>query len=167
MKAQSLQRLTEPIARLRYVVLPLGLICVAALTVPNLVYAKLRWAEAVLWFCLFFYVVEWVQQLLLWRLAPPPRPKLEWTSQTANALAVFLVPIAHLLGVPPATAWLFAAVWLLKVPAATSGFSLLYRAFILEAKPLTSVIVVFFIILFTSAVAMHLVERDIQPNAFG
>lgn len=77
------------------------------------------------------------------------------------------VPIAHALGVPAETAWLFAALWLLKLPAALAGFSLLRRAFVLEAKSLTSVILVFLFVLFLSAVAMHLVERDAQPNAFG
>ena len=41
---------------------------------------------------------------------------------------------AHLAGLAPATAWLFAIVWMFKVPAAASGFSLLHRAFVLQAK---------------------------------
>jgi voltage-gated potassium channel len=167
MNAHLLLRLTEPIARLRYIVLPVGLVCIAVLTVPNVPYAELRWSETILWFCLFFYATEWAHQLLVHWWSAKPRARLRWPDQFANALAVFPVPLAHLFGVPPATAWLLAAVWLLKVPAANSGFSLLRRAFILEAKPLTSVVVVFLIVLFSSAVLMHLVERDIQPNGFG
>jgi voltage-gated potassium channel len=167
MNTQLLHRLSDPIARLRFVILPVGLICVAALTVPQLPFADMRWVEVILWLCLLFYAVEWFHHLLIWWLSPPPRQNLHWANQSANALAVFVVPIAHLAGLQPATAWLFAALWLLKVPAAMAGFSLLYRAFLSEAKPLASVIIVFFIVLFTAAVAMHLAERDIQPNAFG
>lgn len=165
MKAQTLDALTDPIARLRYFVLPIGLICVGAVTMPDLPYANLHWAEIILWFCWLFFIIEWAHQLLLWQLAKAQRPALQ--NQIASALAVVLVPAAHLAGLAPATAWLFATVWLLKIPAGFSGFSLLHRVFILEAKPLTSVIIVFLIVLFTSAVVMHLIERDAQPNAFG
>ena len=167
MNTRALHRLTDLIAQLRYFVLPIGLISIVALTVPGLPFSNLRWSEIILWFCWLFYVIEWLHQILIWRLSPPPRPTLHWTNQVASALAVGVVPIALLVGLPPATAWLFASLWLLKVPAALSGFSLLHRAFVLEAKPLTSVVIVFLIVLFSAAVAMHLVERDIQPSGFG
>ena len=167
MNTQFLTHLVEPIGRLRYIVLPVGLVSIAALTVPSLPYAEIRWIEAILWVCLVFYAFEWLHQILVWRSSPPPRPPLAWSGQIANTLAVLPVPLAHLLGVPPTTAWLFASVWLLKVPAATAGFSLLRRVFVLESKALASVVLIFLILLFTAAVAMHLVERDIQPSAFG
>ena len=154
-------------ARLRTVVLVVGLIGVAALTMPRMPNEDARWIEIVLWFCLFFYAADWAVDLTIWRQTPPPRSHLHWASQLANGLTVFAVPVALLAGLAPATAWLFAIVWLFKVPAAASGFSLLHRAFVLQAKPLVSVIVVFFVVLFAAAVALHLIERDIQPNAFG
>ncbi|MGZ3408727.1 MAG: cyclic nucleotide-gated ion channel [Xanthobacteraceae bacterium] len=167
MNARALHALTDAITRLRYFVLPIGLICVAVGTMPGLPFASLHWVETILWFCWFFFVIEWAHQVLLWRLTAPPRPSLPWPGQVASALAVSLVPIAYLIGLPPATAWLFASVWLLKIPAGLSGFSLLHRAFVSEARPLTSVIIVFLIVLFSAAVVMHLIERDVQPNAFG
>jgi voltage-gated potassium channel len=166
MDGRILHRLTDPIARLGYLVLAAGLSGIVILSVPDLPFAGLRWAEIILWFCLGFYAFEWIHQISLWAVFKP-RPELSWRTQLTSALAVFPVPIAHALGVAPATAWLFAALWLLKAPAATSGFSLLRRAFVLESKPLVSVIVVFLFVLFTAAVAMHLIERDAQPNAFG
>ena len=39
--------------------------------------------------------------------------------------------------------------------------------FVLEAKPLASVLVLFLIVLFLASAAMHVVERDEQPAAFG
>lgn len=160
-------RIAGRIARFRAVALTIGLIGIAALTMPRLPLAEAHWIEIVLWGCLAFYAVDWILDLAIWHRTSPPRPRLHWASQTANALAVFAVPAAHAAGLAPATAWLFAVVWLFKVPAAASGFSLLHRAFVLQAKPLASVIVVFFVVLFVAAVALHLIERDIQPNAFG
>ena len=71
------------------------------------------------------------------------------------------------LGLPATTAWLLGAFWLLKLPGATSGFSLLGHVFLAEAKPIASVVKVFAFVLVMAAVAMHLVERDAQPAAFG
>jgi voltage-gated potassium channel len=167
MNLQALHRVAGRVARFRAVVLPIGLIGVAALTMPRLPLAEGRWIEVILWLCLAFYAVDWMSDLAVWYQTPPPRPQLHWASQTANALSVFAVPVAHLAGLAPATAWLFAVFWLFKVQAAASGFSLLHRAFVLQAKPLASVIVVFFVVLFAAAIALHLIERDIQPNAFG
>ena len=54
-----------------------------------------------------------------------------------------------------------------QTAGATSGFSLLGQAFMAEAKPITSVVKVFVFVLVMAAIAMHLVEREAQPAAFG
>jgi voltage-gated potassium channel len=151
----------------RHFILAIGLVCVIAVTVPRLPLGGLHWAEIVLWFCYLFYLVEAARYFAKWWQEPRPRPSLFNLDSVTEVIAVVPVPVALLLGVPPQTAWLLASLWLLKLPAALSGFSLLHRAFVLEAKPLSSVVLVFVFVLFISAVAMHLVERDAQPDAFG
>ena len=70
------------------------------------------------------------------------------------------VPIALLCGAAPETAWLFASLWVLKLAQNSPGFAQLGRVFVLEAKPLASVLVLFLIVLFLASAAMHVVERD-------
>jgi len=160
------ERLNILINALRPYVLAAGLIGIAALTVPDLPFRDLRLTEVVLWSCLIFYVCEWAMRQVNRRAAGDRTSLISHISLT-DAIIILPVPIAHLLGVAPPTAWLLAALWLIKIPAAASGFSLLQRVFVLEAKPLASVIVVFLFVLFISAVVMHLVEREAQPQAFG
>jgi voltage-gated potassium channel len=57
--------------------------------------------------------------------------------------------------------------WVLKLAQNSSGFALLGRVFLLEAKPLAGVLALFLIILVLSSAAMHVIERDDQPGAFG
>jgi voltage-gated potassium channel len=57
--------------------------------------------------------------------------------------------------------------WVLKLAQDSPGFAQLGRVFILEAKPLASVLVLFLIVLFLSSAAMHVIERDGQPATFG
>ena len=161
---KTMQRFTTVIAAMRTYVLVAGLLSIIVLTVPNLPFSELRWAELVLWLCLTFYVCEWALRVFSQNQT---RITLRSVFTLTDAIIILPVPAALLLGVAPATAWLLAALWLIKVPAATSGFSLLHRVFKLEAKPLGSVVIVFLFVLFISAVVMHLVERDAQPGAFG
>lgn len=160
------ERLTILINALRPYVLAVSLICIAALTVPDLPFKHLRWTEFVLWSCLTFYVCEWALRQIHHRAAGETTGLVDHITLT-DMIIILPVPIAHLFGIAPPTAWLLAALWLIKIPAAASGFGLLQRVFVLEAKPLASVIVVFLFVLFISAVVMHLVEREAQPNAFG
>jgi len=162
-----LQELTLWIARASPFVMAVGLAGIAALTVPNVPFAELRWIEVILWICLTFFAAEWGTHIANWRAIAPPRPPLLTWNGLASLLAVVPVPIAHLLSVPPATAWLLGALWLFKLQGASSGFSLLRRVLVLEARALASVVVVFLVVLFVAAVMMHLIERDAQPNAFG
>ena len=84
-----------------------------------------------------------------------------------DLLAIPPVPIALLVGVPAATAWLLASLWLLKLAAFTPGLSLLQRVIALEAKPLASVLVIFLIVLLFAAIALYVLERTAQPAHFG
>lgn len=84
-----------------------------------------------------------------------------------DALMVVPVPAALLMGVPPATAWLFASLWLFKLAAITPGLARLVRVLSHEARPLLSVLVLFAMVLVFSAVLVHLLEREAQPQSYG
>lgn len=84
-----------------------------------------------------------------------------------DLLGVIPVPVALLWGMWPPTAWLFASLWVLKLAQDSPGFAQLGRVFVLEAKPLASVLALFLIVLFLSSAVMHLLERSEQPTSFG
>jgi voltage-gated potassium channel len=166
MTKPSLQALLGLTESARNFVLAAGLLCIVALPL-SLPYAEWRWIDAILWLCLAFYAIEWGLHLWDWSKSPDFRGHLLSFAHLADVMAVVPILIAHLLGLPATTAWLLGAFWLLKIPAATSGFSLLGRAIMSESKSIASVLKVFVFVLVMAAVAMHLVERDAQPAAFG
>jgi hypothetical protein len=81
-------------------------------------------------------------------------------SGLVDVFGVFPVPIALLCGAAPETAWLLASLWVLKLAQNSPGLAQLGRVFVLEAKPLASVLVLFLIVLFLASAAMHILERD-------
>src|SRR5262245_17272164 len=166
MSKLSIQTVLGWIDSVRNIVLAVGLVCIVLLPL-HIPYAEWRWIDGILWVCLTFYALEWALHLLDWSQAPQFVARLLSFQHLADVLAVVPVLAAHAFGFPTTTAWLLGAFWLLKLPAATSGFSLLGHAFLAEAKPLASVVKVFAFVLVMAAVAMHLVEREAQPAAFG
>jgi voltage-gated potassium channel len=166
MTKPSLQALVGFTDSARNIVLAAGLLCIIALPL-NLPYAEWRWIDAILWLCLGFFALEWALHLWEWSKSDHFRARLLSVQHLADVIAVVPILVAHALGLPINTAWLLGAFWLLKLPGATSGFALLGHAFVAEAKPIASVVKVFAFVLVMAAVAMHLVERDAQPAAFG
>ena len=122
----------------------------------------------VLWACLAFFVFEWVVRLRhafrdgrglgLYRC-----PSAGWWMPPA-ALAV---PLALAFGANPKIGWLLGVFWLLKVVPGIPGLRQLRRVLVLESGPLLSVLVIFLMVLFLASVAVHLLERDVQPATFG
>src|SRR6516164_10647434 len=143
----------------RNIVLAGGLLCIVALPL-NLPYAEWRWIDAILWLCLAFFTLEWGVHAWEWSKSDQFCARLLSVQHLTDVIAVVPILVAHALGLPPNTAWLLGAFWLLKLPGATSGFSLLGHTFMAEAKPIASVVKVFAFVLVMAAVAMHLVERD-------
>ncbi len=88
-------------------------------------------------------------------------------SGVVDLLGIVPVPIALACGVGPETAWLFGSLWVLKLGQDSPGFAQIGRVFVLEAKPLASVLTLFLIVLFLASSAMHVIERHGQPAAFG
>jgi voltage-gated potassium channel len=151
----------------RYLVLAVGLMAMAALTEPNLRATAGFWLNLCLWCCLIYFAVETAMGINAARREGKAWQHLLSLSGIVELCAVFPVPIALACGTPPETAWLFASLWVLKLAQNSPGFAQLGRVFVLEAKPLASVLVLFLIVLFLASAAMHVVERDEQPLAFG
>jgi voltage-gated potassium channel len=150
----------------RMSVLVLGLAALTAYTVPDLQRAAGGWLIACLWSCLGYFAVDGVV-----RANAAIRSGKIWLHICSitgfiDLIAVIAVPIALLCGVPQATAWLLASLWVLKLAQDSPGFAQLQRVFVVEAKALASVFALFLIVLFLSSAAMFLIERQAQPTAF-
>jgi voltage-gated potassium channel len=151
----------------RLAVLAIGLGAMTAYTVPDLAKVAGGWLDAFLWCCLAYFTVEGIVRYRAASQAGDARSYLLSLSGIVDLLAIFPVPLALAFGAGPATSWLFASFWVLKLAQNSSGFALLGRVFLLEAKPLAGVLALFLIILVLSSAAMHVIERDEQPGAFG
>jgi len=168
-----LARLTAPFGFLSasslptHLVLGLGLAAMTALTVADLRAAIGVWLTLCLWCCLAWFAIESAVRLSTAFVTGRVRRYLLSPACWIDVLSVFPVPIALVCGSAPPTAWLFASLWVLKLAQHSSGFAQLGRVFVLEAKPLASVLVLFLIALFLASAAMHVIERDEQPVAFG
>jgi voltage-gated potassium channel len=160
--------LLQRVDRWRVPLLCVGIAGVVAITVPNFHAATRPWIDMALWGCVAVFALEW--SLHVWiSVRPKPRWRdylVSW-GHLADALAVVPIVVAFAAGMPPASAWLLGALWLLKPNAARSSLALLLRVAILEAKALTGVVVLFLMVLFFAAVALHVIERDAQPENFG
>ena len=166
-------RFTAPLRRLggsglaHHGVVVVGLIALTAFTVPELRRSAGIWLSLLLWCCFAFFLIEAGQRAHAAFRAEKLLSYLFSASGVVDLLGVLPIPVALLCGVPAPTAWLFAALWVLKLAQNSREFARLGRVFVLEAKPLASVAVLFLIVLFLSAAAMHVIERNTQPEAFG
>jgi voltage-gated potassium channel len=148
----------------RISVLVLGLAALTAYTVPDLQRMAGGWLSACLWSCLGYFAIDGVVRANI-RSGTIVQHFCSF-SGFIDLIAVIAVPIALLCGVPPASAWLLASLWILKLAQDSPGFAQLQRVFVVEAKALASVLALFLIVLFLSSAAMFLIERQAQPTAF-
>src|SRR6266480_6700290 len=150
-----------------YVAVAVGVVMMVLLTVDPAYEAAHHWVDAVLWACLAFFVFEWVVRLRHASLA-----ERGWSYATSgrgvvDAVGALGVPVAMMLGVNPKTAWLLGVFWMFKVVPGVPGLRQLRRVLVLESGPLLSVLAIFLMVLFVASVAVHFLERDVQPVAFG
>jgi voltage-gated potassium channel len=150
----------------RLSVLVIGLAALTAYTVPDLQRTAGGWLSACLWSCLAYFGIDGVVRANAALRGGKIWPHIFSVSGFIDLIAVIAVPIALLCGVPPATAWLLASLWVLKLAQDSPGFAQLQRVFVVEAKALASVFALFLIVLFLSSAAMFLIERQAQPTAF-
>jgi voltage-gated potassium channel len=151
----------------RYLILAAGLVAMTALTVPELRDSIGIWLNVCLWCCLVYFATDGGGRLGAALRAGTARSYLATPSGIIDIFAVFPVPIALFCGVAPPTAWLLGSLWVLKLTQDSPGFAQLARVFVLEAKALASVLVLFLIVLFLASAATYVLERKGQPEAFG
>ncbi len=151
----------------RIIVVIIGLSAMTAYTIPDLQQPAGRWLLACLWICLGYFAVDTAVQARSALQSGTMRRYLLSASGLLDVTSVVAVPTALLSGVDAPTAWLWASLWIIKLAQLSPGFAQLGRVFVLEARPLASVLALFLIILFLSSAIMYLAERGQQPNAFG
>jgi voltage-gated potassium channel len=145
-----------------------GLIAMLILTVDPAYEAAPRCIEAILWACVGFFIFEWVVRL---QYAVRARRGLGYYALSGRGLvdatAAMAVPIAVAVGANSRSAWLLGVFWLLKLVPGIPGLRQLRRVLVVESGPLLSVLVIFLMVLFFASVAVHVLERDVQPAGFG
>ena len=153
---------------LQYVALAAGLMAMPVMTVPGLDPALNALVSVTLWCCLAIFACEFAAKF--WQRSRSSRTEAHYllsAEGVIDLLGVAPVPIALLLGVPPATAWLLASLWILKLAIFVPGLSMLGRVLRQEARPLASGFIIFVIILMLASVALYVLERGAQPKTFG
>jgi voltage-gated potassium channel len=163
MAATAGRNMTRP----AYIAVIAGIIMMVLLTVDPAYEATHHWVDALLWVCLAFFVFEWIVRLRhafrtqrIWAYVASGRGVVD----TVSAVSV---PLAILMGANPKTAWLLGAFWMFKVVPGIPGLRQLRRVLVVESGPLLSVLLIFLMVLFTASVAVHFLERDVQPASFG
>jgi voltage-gated potassium channel len=151
----------------RYVILGAGLVGMSALTVPEVRGSFGVWLNAGLWLCLAYFAIDGAVRLNAARYTGTTVGYLRSPAGVIDLLSIIPIPLALLCGLAPQTAWLLAALWVLKLTQDSPGFAQIGRVFVVEAKALASVLVLFLIVLFLTAAAMYVIEREGQPEAFG
>ena len=154
-------------AMTRYVALGAGLLGMTMLTVPDLRGSFGLWLNIGLWLCLGYFVFDGIVRISAARRAGRARSYLGTPAGVIDVLSIVPVPLALVCGITPETAWLLAALWVLKLTQDSPGFAQLGRVFVVEAKALASVLVLFLIALFLASAAMYVLERQNQPQVFG
>lgn len=150
----------------RLLILTVGLSAMTAYSVPALQNPAGIWLGACLWCCLAYFAIDSGLRARAAVAAGHGREHFLSLSFFVDLVSVFAVPIALLYGASPPNAWLFASLWVLKLAQNSPGFAELGRVFVLEAKPLASVLALFLIVLFLSSALMFVVERPVQSGAF-
>ena len=159
-------------------VLAVGLLAVIVLSVDQLDRAFRDILRAVIWGVTLIFLVEYVVRLWVVPESPfydqesPRKARLHW--------AVSLPGLIHLLAVTPAlmfvagytitgadAASVFCILWILKLGLHAPAFATLARVVSNERAPITSVLILFGILLMMAATAAHMLESHKQPEQFG
>jgi voltage-gated potassium channel len=154
-------------AMTRYLALGSGLLAMTALTVPELRGSFGVWLNIWLWLSLVYFALDGVVRLNTAGRAGTALRYLGTPAGIIDVLSIVPVPLALVCGVAPESAWLLATLWVLKLTQDSPGFAQLGRVFVVEAKALASVLVLFLIALFLASAAMYALERQSQPQVFG
>jgi len=159
----SALRFSKISASLNALFVAIGLLTVAAVTLPNITGQTRLILEVLLAGIWAAYVLQLIETLIMQRMRDVRGRALEIT---VDVLAV-LVPVAAFFFVGGRDQSLYCAIWLLKPLRGSTFFRLLGRVLTKEARNLIGVTSIFGIVLFGAALAAYIIERDVQPDKFG
>ena len=174
MLGRSLRKIgTDAVARsaggppnaVTYSTVALGITAILILTTDAASYHH-RWVGWLLWFSIAVFVWELVAGIVR---ATRNGRLLDYVLSgqgLIDILGACSVPIALACGTGLALGSLAGVFWLLKPIPQIDGLRQLRRVLTREAGPLSSVLVLFLIVLFMAAVLAFLFERDAQPARF-
>jgi voltage-gated potassium channel len=160
------------------IVLGIGMLAVILLSIDELAVGHREILRIAIWLVTAFFLLEYVVRLWV----APEIPRFDELSPTQARLrwAVSLPGLIGLLAVTPAamltggyafgaadTASVFCILWILKLGLHAPAFGTLGRVISNERAPITSVLIVFAILLMSAATGAHMLERQGQPQAFG
>ncbi|ODT32768.1 MAG: hypothetical protein ABS35_00845 [Kaistia sp. SCN 65-12] len=159
-------------------VLAVGLLAVILLSIDEFAAGHRIYLRSAIWIVTIVFLVEYLVRLWiapempLYAEMPPMQARLHW--------AVTLPGLISLLATMPAvmmtggygitgtdTASVFCILWIMKLGLHAPAFGTLARVISNERAPITSVLIVFAILLMAAATAAHMFERVKQPEAFG
>jgi voltage-gated potassium channel len=153
--------------RAAYVAVTAGVVMMVLLTVDPAYATMHDWVDALLWACLAFFVFEWVIRLRHAASIGQRGAYILSFRGIVDAASALAVPIALAAEVNAKSAWLLGMFWVLKIVPGIRGLRQLRRVLVLESGPLSSVLVIFLMVLFLASVAEFFLEHDVQPSSFG
>jgi voltage-gated potassium channel len=146
------------------VALAIGLLAVVLITDDDIRAGAHGGLEIVLGFCVAVFAVELGFRLHDAYESHHARRYLWSAYGIADLLGVIAIPLAFAFGLRGPDAWLFGALWILKITPAASGLRQLGRVIVAEHRPLATVATLFLIALTMGAIALHELERDVQSS---
>jgi len=159
-------------------VLAVGLTAVVILSVDHIERELRHTLRTVIWAVTFVFLVEYLVRL--WVAPESPFYEQESALKARLQWAVSLPGLIHLLAITPAlmlaagytitgadAASVFCILWILKLGLHAPAFSTLARVVSNERAPITSVLILFAILLMMAATAAHMLEAEKQPEQFG
>jgi voltage-gated potassium channel len=144
-----------------------GIIAVLVVSFEPVYEAGHGWIEAVLWTCLGFFIWEWLVRMIHARRSQQLWAYLLSSRGVVDTIAALAIPAGLAGGLSIRSAWLLGVGWMLKGTPDMPGLRLLRRVLVQEAGPLSSVVIIFLIVLVVGSTVVHSIERDVQPEAFG
>lgn len=144
--------------------LVVGLTGVCLITDADLHVAARGGLDVLLGLCLAVFIGEFGLRLQDAYESHHARRYLRSAHGIADFIGAVAIPLGFLFGARAPDVWLLGALWIFKLTPASSGLRQLGRVFIAERKPLGTVATLFLMILALGAIALHGLERSVQPT---
>jgi voltage-gated potassium channel len=153
-----------------------GIAAVILSTVPHIAEEHGWLLAAAFHLTLAFFAMEYVLRLYATPAAPwahpgrPWRDRIQWALSFAGLVDLFstwFMLLATVLPIEQDAAHLACMIWLFKLVPYSEGLSLLARVIDNTRSALLSVLLSFVIVLLCAGTLAYLLERDLQPVAFG